>query len=147
MNEIDYTKVLLEDQLKFFRKKRNWNRFWALAFIVSSTSLSAIATAAIGISEIFENDIFKVVAISSSGIATVLGVWQGAVNYRKLWHINNVVLARLHKIDRELRRSEVRGELASKAAEIGEELENAIQDADSSWVETYAPESDEAKGK
>src|SRR5258708_4606669 len=92
----------LEKSLGFFYRKRNYNRIVTSLFIAGGASLSAIATIALGASRMTQVTWLAVVALVASGLATVVVALEALFAHRRLWSINNVALAELEKLKRDL---------------------------------------------
>lgn len=138
MSELVHTKDLLEKKVVFFRNKRWWNRTLTQVFVISAATLSGIATVLIGVSESLEQNQWAIAALVASGLSTVVGVWQGILAPRKLWHINNVALSDLDALSRRIKRLESLGSIdENKAKELGDTLEKIIAKADESWTDVY----------
>src|SRR5258708_2820934 len=92
----------LEKSLGFFNRKRNYTRVVTSFFIAAGASLSAIATIALGASRMTQVTWLAVVALVASGLATVVVALEALFAHRRLWSINNVALAELEKLKRDL---------------------------------------------
>ena len=73
-----------------------------------------------------------VVALIASGLATMVVALEALFAHRRLWSINNIALAELEKLKRDLeyRRADV--------DQFYGKLSKSLDDADRSWISVYA---------
>src|SRR5215213_5188045 len=98
MKQLEYVINKVQEEINFFRKKRNYNRAMSLLFVSAAAVLSALATVSLGASKMLNQPWLEVVALIATGLATVIGAIATLISHRKLWHINNVALAALSKL-------------------------------------------------
>ena len=140
MQQLEYVSKQVKREINFFRKKRNYNRAMSLLFVCAAAVLSALATVSLGASKMLNRSWLEVVALVSTGLATVIGAIAALLSHRKLWHINNVALAALSKLqwDIEFRVANEKPIEESEIAGFYKRFIGIIEDADNSWVDTYA---------
>ena len=110
----DIVKQEVERTLDALSRHKCWKRRASFWFTISAATLSAISTVAIGLSETFDIKLLLGMALVSSGIATVIGAWEGFFPNRKLMVANNVTIAALEElIESKAKRKEI-GEAAYK---------------------------------
>ena len=140
MTKLEHIRKEIDVQILFFTKKRNQNRARVLTLGIASASLSAVATVAIGATKLLSLEWLPVVALVASAVATIVGVWEAHFAYRRLWSINNLALAGLHKLKRTLD-YRLAGSTQIPDVEVDKlfgELDEILTQADSEWVKTYA---------
>lgn len=96
--QLDFVEKKIGEWFRFFSNKRDYNRNKVFIFTIVPASLSALTTVSIGVSEKMDLGWLIVVALISSGIATVLGAWESLFSNRKLWVVNNATLAELEEL-------------------------------------------------
>ena len=92
----------LERHISFFRDANRTNRYWSFRFAVAPVALTSIATVSIGLSEKLALKSFIVVALITSGLATVIGAWEALFSNRKLWVVSGITLAELRQLESEI---------------------------------------------
>lgn len=140
MTKLDYVRQEVDRSREFFATKRNENRAWVLWLSVTSVSLSALATVAIGATKMLSLEWLQVVALLATSIATVVGVWESVFAYRKLWNLNNVAMADLDRLRRliDYRISDGTPVVDIEADKFFEEFNRILTSIDRAWIETYA---------
>lgn len=141
MRQLDFVIGEVAREIIFFRKKRNYNRTMSLLFICSAAVLSALATVALGASKMVNRPGLEVIALISTGLATVIGGIAAVMSHRKLWHINNVALAALSKLEWDIQFRLANEKQTIYQAEVEDfytRFIEIIEQADKSWVATYA---------
>jgi hypothetical protein len=130
----------LERSLGFFRRKRNYNRVVTSLFLACGVSLSAIATIALGASRMTQAPWLEVVALIASGLATVFAALEALFAHRRLWSINNIALAELEKLKRDLeyRRADAKPIQPAEVDQFYGRLSKTLDGADSSWIAVYS---------
>ena len=101
-DQLNYVSEKVDEQIKYFRSKRRYNRAFTVTFVGASASLSMVATVAIGMSKSLENPRLTIIALIASGLSTVVGAWEALLANRKQWTINNVALAPLYELQRSI---------------------------------------------
>lgn len=140
MPQLTYVQNQLQGKIAFFKRKRNYNRAMSLLFVCAASVLSGLATVSLGASKMLIRPWLEVVALVSTGLATVTGAIAALISHRKLWHINNVAMAALDKLkwDIEFRLANDKPILESETADFYARLTGILEDADNSWIDTYA---------
>src|SRR5260370_41325369 len=112
----------------------------SLLFVCAAAVLSALATVSLGASKMLNKPWLEVVALVSTGLATVIGAIAALISHRKLWHINNVALAALDKLkwDIEFRLANETPMQEPEIAGFYARFIEVIDDANNSWIVTYA---------
>lgn len=130
---------LAQERAAFYRRK-NYNRKVTWFFAAGAALLSATATVSLGLSDKLGIPGLESLALVATGLATVVGVTEALFSHRKLWHINNVALASLDKLDRDLgfRLSDQTPVTKAEVDEFYGRLDKTLSDIDQAWVETYA---------
>ena len=140
MTKLDHVRQEVDRSRVFFAAKRSENRTRVLWLSVTSVSLSAVATVAIGATKMLSLEWLQVVALVATSIATVVGVWESVFAYRKLWNLNNVAMADLDRLRRliEYRLSDGSTVGDDEADKFFEEFNRILTSVDRAWVETYS---------
>ena len=140
MSKFDHVRQEVDRAREFFANKRNENRTQVLWLSVTSVSLSALATVAIGATKILSLEWLQIVALIATSAATVVGVWESVFAYRKLWNLNNVALADLDRLKRmiDYRTSDDSAVTDIEADEFFDEFNRIQTSVDRAWVDTYA---------
>jgi len=110
----------------------------ALGFTVISTSMSALATVSIGVSEKLSVKWFLIVALIASGFATVLGAWEGMFANRKLWVVTGTTLAQLEELkwDLDYRREKSAPVTSDEIDAFNSRFKKITQASESAWQST-----------
>lgn len=140
MSKLDHVRQEVDRAREFFTKKRNHNRDRVLWLSVTSVSLSALATVAIGATKMLSFEWLQLVALVATSVATVVGVWESVFAYRKLWSMNNVAMADLDRLKRliDYRTAADATVPDGEADEFFKEFDRIITSVDRAWVDTYA---------
>lgn len=141
MAQLDFVIAEVEREIGYFRWKRNYNRTMALVFICAAAVLSALATVSLGASKMLNRPGLEVVALVATGLATVIGAVAAVMSHRKLWHINNVALAALSKLQWDIQYRVANEQQTIYQSEIDgfySRFMGIIEEADKSWIATYA---------
>lgn len=140
MSKLDHVRQEVDRVREFFAKKRNENRTRVLWLSVTSVSLSALATVAIGATKMLSLEWLQLVALIATSAATVVGVWESVFAYRKLWNLNNVAMADLDRLKRTIdyRTSDESAVSDSEADKFFDEFNRIQTSVDRAWVDTYA---------
>ena len=140
MSKLDHVRQEVDRARGFFAKKRNENRTRVLWLSVTSVSLSALATVAIGATKMLSLEWLQLVALLATSVATVVGVWESVFAYRKLWNLNNVAMADLDRLKRSIdyRTSDESAVADSEADKFFDEFNRILTSVDRAWVDTYA---------
>jgi hypothetical protein len=139
MNKLDHVRQEIDRERASFSRRRNYNRARVLWFSLASTSLSALATVAIGATKMLSLEWLQIVALVATAVATVVGVWESVFAYRKLWSINNVAMAELDRIKRLIDyRTTASGSVTDvEVDEFFKQFDQVMTNADQAWVATY----------
>ena len=140
MSKLDYVRQEVDQSREFFTKKRNQNRTRVLCLAVTTTTLSAVATVAIGATKLLSLEWLQIVALVATSAATVVGVWESVFAYRKLWNLNNIAMADLDRLKRQIdyRCTSSDPVTDAEADEFFKEFDRIISAADKGWIDTYA---------
>ena|ERR1700749_5350690 len=140
MNQLEYVTKEVKDSRDFFWGKRNYNRRLTVLFISLASILSAVATVSLGAAKMVGVQGLEVVALVGSGLATVIGAIEALLSHRRLWHINNVAMAGLDKLQRDIdfRKADSKPIEDAEVKECYARYGKIIEEADSSWVSTYS---------
>lgn len=81
-----------------------------------------------------------VVALIASGLATMVVALEALFAHRRLWSINNIALAELEKLKRDLeyRRADAKPIQQAEVDQFYGKLSKSLDDADRSWISVYA---------
>ena len=76
----------------------------------------------------------------ASGLATIVAALQALLAHRRLWHINNVAMAALDKLQRDLdyRHTDPSPIQKPEIDEFYDRYDRVIEEADQAWIQTYA---------
>lgn len=96
--QLEYVKKEIDYEIGLFTQRKHFNRKAAFSFTVVPATLAALATVSIGASEKLGNKWLPILAMIATGIASILGAWEGLFSNRKLWRINNVALTGLYEL-------------------------------------------------
>jgi|ERR1043165_730658 hypothetical protein len=96
--QLEYVKQQVDYEIDLYTKRKHYNRKAAFAFTVVPATLAALATVSIGASEKLGNKWLPILAMISTGIASILGAWEALFSNRKLWRINNAALTGLYEL-------------------------------------------------
>jgi len=102
MSKLDHVREEIARSRLFFGKKRDYNRSRVLWLSVTTASLSALATVAIGTTKMLCLEWLQIVAIVATSVATIIGVWESVFSYRGLWNLNNIAMADLDRFKRQI---------------------------------------------
>jgi hypothetical protein len=140
MSKLDHVRQQVDNSRKFFYGKRNENRTRVLWLSVATVSLSAIATVAIGATKMLGQEWLQMVALVATAAATVVGVWETVFAYRKLWNLNNMALADLDRLQRNIDYKTADGAPVPDAEvdAFFAEYDRIITSIDQAWVGTYS---------
>lgn len=140
MTKLDHVRQQVDQSIKFFRQKRNYNRGRVLWLSVATASLSALATVAIAATKMLGLEWLQMVAILATSAATIVGVWEAVFSYRKLWNLNNLAMASLERLKRQIDYRTVGSEdLPEKEVDrFFNQLDRILTDIDREWMATYA---------
>lgn len=141
MTQLEHVKERLCNRISFFYDKRDQNRHMTVFLGMSSAFLSGSATVLIGSSKILSIGWLGIVAMIATSMATIIAVYESILSYKRLWSINNEVLAALEKLQREIayRELDPREITKGEVDDFFGRLEATLEDADEAWVKTYAP--------
>jgi hypothetical protein len=140
MSQLNHVRQEVDRAREFFTKKRNHNRGRVLWLSLTSVSLSALATVAIGATKMLSFEWLQLVALVATSVATVVGVWESVFAYRKLWNLNNVAMADLDQLKRSID-YRIAADAAVSVSEVDEffkEFNRIMTSVDRAWVNTYA---------
>jgi len=140
MSKLDHVRQEVDRARGFFAKKRNENRTRVLWLSVTSVSLSALATVAIGATKMLSFEWLQLVALIATSVATVVGVWESVFAYRKLWNLNNVAMSDLDRLKRSIdyRTSDESAVADSEADKFFDEFNRILTSVDRAWVDIYS---------
>ena len=140
MSQIEYVTEQVNLSRDFFRGKRNYNRRMTTLFIGTASVLSAVATVSLGATKMVGIQWLEVIALVASGLATVIGAIEALFSHRKLWHINNVAMGGLDKLNRDIEFRKANGKAIDEQEAGGfyARLSEILEEADNSWVSTYS---------
>jgi hypothetical protein len=139
MSKLDHVRQEVDGARDAFSRRRTYNRARVLWLSLASTSLSALATVAIGATKMLSLEWLQLVALVATAAATVVGVWESVFAYRKLWSINNVAMADLDRIKRliDYRMTASESVTDAEVDEFFKQFDQIIANADKAWVDTY----------
>ena len=137
--QMEFVCARVKDTRKFFRSRRDYNRFVAWCFACAATLLSATATVALGLKD-DPKTVLDIIALGASALATVVSATEGIFAHRKLWHLNNLAMAALDKLDRAIgfRKADPTPLSADEVKGFFEGYETISAEIDQKWVDTYA---------
>lgn len=140
MSQLEHVIKEVKNSRDFFWGRRNHNRRMTVLFISAASLLSAVATVSLGAAKMVELPWLEVVALVASGLATVAGAIDALLSYRKLWHITNVAMADLDKLQRDIdfRKADSKPIEDAEVKEFYARYSRILEEADSSWVSTYS---------
>ena len=138
--KMEYVLNKLSHERKAFYRRRNYNRKVTWAYASAATLLSATSTVVLGIGKISDIPSLQVIALIASGLATVVAATEAVFSHRKLWHLNNVAMADLDKLDRDVqyRISDSKALDSSEVDAFYKRLDEILTDVDQKWINTYA---------
>ncbi|HLG16663.1 MAG TPA: DUF4231 domain-containing protein [Blastocatellia bacterium] len=140
MSKLNHVRHEIDRAREFFSKKRNHNRTRVLWLSVTSVSLSALATVAIGATKMLSLEWLQLVALLATSVATVVGVWESVFAYRKLWNLNNVAMADLDRLKRMID-YRIAADASIPDGDVDkffDEFDKIMTSVDRAWVDTYA---------
>ena len=138
--KMEYVLNKLSDERKAFYRRRSYNRKVAWAYASAGTLLSATSTVVLGMGKITDIPSLQIVALIASGLATVVAATETVFSHRKLWHLNNVAMAALDKLDRDVqyRISDSKALDSSEVDAFYKRLDEILTEVDQKWINTYA---------
>jgi hypothetical protein len=138
--KLEYILDKLSQERNAFWRRRNYNRKIAWVYALAAMLLSATSTVVLGMGKIIDIPSLQVVALVASGLATVVAATEAVFSHRKLWHLNNIAMAALDKLDRQLqvRMADSKVIISSEIDTFFTRLDEILSDIDQKWVDTYA---------
>ena len=100
--QLDYVKRQVDREIALYTDRKKFNRRAAFGFTVVPATLAAVATVAIGTSEIFDTRWLPILAMIATGVASILGAWESLFGNRRLWRVNNVALTALYALQSDI---------------------------------------------
>lgn len=140
---------LIEDEIKkrieSFDKSRNFYREKASQYTILTTSLTALTTFCIGLSQSYNpSKLISIFALATSAGMTVVSAWDGLYNYRRRWVQNNATLMKFYELELDIRYEKTRqnGNLSLESMdEFRNKYQNVLRDANEHWKEDRLIES------
>jgi len=143
--QLDYTEQQIDQHIGFYTGRRNYNRRMASVSAGLSATLAAITTIAVGAAKMFGPGWIgatglPLLALITSGMASVLAAWTALFANRKLWVINNTTLAALYELQSDIafRKKDTKTDIA--AQEVNDfygRLKKIISEAESALKATH----------
>lgn len=106
--QLDYVKQQVAEEIGLYSQRKRFNRRAAFGFTIVPATLAAFATIAIGASEHLKIDWLPLLAMTATGIASILSAWEALFSNRKLWHVNNTALTTLYSLESDIAFRELR---------------------------------------
>jgi hypothetical protein len=95
--KVEFLQTSIDKQIEGFRKRRLVNRQESTRIHIWSTSLSAITTVLLGLTDIGSPALLKNVALCASSLVTLLNTWETFFNHKGMYiHYNHTVTELLH---------------------------------------------------
>jgi SMODS and SLOG-associating 2TM effector domain 1 len=144
--QLDLVEEQIREQVDFYTDKKTFNRRMAIRITALSAILTALTTVAVGAAKMFSPGWIgatglPLLALVTSGGASVVTAWAALFSNRKLWVLNNTTIAALYELQSDIdfrKRDESAEVSAAEAAEFFGRLKKIINDAESALRATYS---------
>ncbi len=100
--KVEFLQTSIDKQIEGFTKRRVVNRQEATKIHIWSTSLSAITTVLLGLTDIGSPSFLKNIALCASALVTLLNTWETFFNHKSMYVHYNITVGELRHLRADL---------------------------------------------